>query len=721
MGLVWRGRERERERGESPSMATATATAPPTAAAPPKITIDSVSTGSTTTAPSERRRPVSVSTSTGDETSESARSELFAPKKVTILDKFFSSPAVNVPPSSSASSTTPSTSGSLSSSPSNSGGISQITPVSTSTSGTTSPRTSTRAAPPILAEEDIDEPDDIELNFDDLDITTEDPDFGELAELIEKFQEDARVKEVLLQGVDMRTYSLQIEQDLSQLEREGINDLIDASENIVELHDQLEECDSILATMEQLLEKFQNDLGNINTEIKILQDQSSSMSVRVKNRREVGTQISEFIDQLYISKELDNIIMRGNVDEQYVESIMLLHDKLKFVTQDKHRNLRCCQDSFKQLERLRLKAVEKIKKFFHEEFRVLRKPQVDISQIQSETLLKYKFFMLFLRRHALEVAGELRDQYISTVSEIYLSNSKYYISAMTKLNTPVGSRHDLLGASESSLKSFFTSRLYEPEPPLSAFFFTHYINLCLSFSLFNLLLSTPTKGNVFTLGNRDGILSYLDAPLIIPSEGEKKGLTLTYEAIFRSLNHYILETSSSEYRFLHDFFGPKTNIFHQIFDPILAMFLEAYHEYVKESYDAMGILIMIRIARESMKTMQDRKIPVLKSYFEKMAATFWPRFEHIFKMHLESVRSASPSDLGSIDHHPHYVIRRYSEFAAGVASLRITYSDGRLIKLRGQMMKLIERLAVQLSKSLSDARLQCVFLINNYHLIISLL
>lgn len=226
---------------------------------------------------------------------------------------------------------------------------------------------------------------------------------------------------------------------------------------------------------------------------------------------------------------------------------------------------------------------------------------------------------------------------------------------------------------------------------------------------------------MFTLGNRDGILSYLEAPLIIPPEAEKKGLTLTYEAIFRSLNHYLLETSSSEYTFSHQFFGPKTNIFHQIFDPIIAMFLEAYQEYTKDSYDAMGLLIMIRIARESMKLMQDRKIPILKVYFERLASMLWPRFEHVFKLHLDSVRSASPSDLGSIDHHPHYVIRRYSEFAAGIASLRVVYSDGRFIKLRAQMMKLIERLAVELSKSLSDARLQCVFLINNYDLILSVL
>src|SRR3989338_6282151 len=334
-----------------------------------------------------------------DAAGDLALTELFAPKKSSILDKIFSAPSLPT------SQTTPRTVTSTNSfSTIKDGGSQKPSSTSSSSSSTSSSSTSSSSqeasagsrsdvgvVAAMLGGEDDDDLGDIELNFDDLDITTEDPDFGELAELIEKFQEDPRMKEVLLQGVDMRTYSLQVEQDLSQLEREGINDLIDASENIVELHEQMEECDSILATMEQLLEKFQNDLGNINTEIKILQDQSSSMSVRVKNRREIGSQVSEFIDQLYIPKELDMLITPPNIHDQYLQSIMLLHDKLKFVTQDKHRNLRCCQDSFKQLERLRLKAVEKIKKFFHEEFRVLRKPQADITQIQLETLLKYKF------------------------------------------------------------------------------------------------------------------------------------------------------------------------------------------------------------------------------------------------------------------------------------------------------------------------------------------
>jgi hypothetical protein len=50
---------------------------------------------------------------------------------------------------------------------------------------------------------------------------------------------------------------------------------------------QIKECDDILVAMEGMLGRFQSDLGNISTEIRSLQEQSASMSVRLRNRRAV--------------------------------------------------------------------------------------------------------------------------------------------------------------------------------------------------------------------------------------------------------------------------------------------------------------------------------------------------------------------------------------------------------------------------------------------------
>lgn len=48
---------------------------------------------------------------------------------------------------------------------------------------------------------------------------------------------------------------------------------------------QIKECDDILGAMEEMLGKFQSDLGNISSEIRTLQEQSQSMSIKLKNRK----------------------------------------------------------------------------------------------------------------------------------------------------------------------------------------------------------------------------------------------------------------------------------------------------------------------------------------------------------------------------------------------------------------------------------------------------
>jgi len=42
---------------------------------------------------------------------------------------------------------------------------------------------------------------------------------------------------------------------------------------------------TVVQRMEEMLSKFQSDLGSISSEIQCLQDQSNSMSIKLKNRQ----------------------------------------------------------------------------------------------------------------------------------------------------------------------------------------------------------------------------------------------------------------------------------------------------------------------------------------------------------------------------------------------------------------------------------------------------
>ena len=85
--------------------------------------------------------------------------------------------------------------------------------------------------------------------------------------------EDEYVKEALSKGLDLREFSQQIEEELQEVERDSVQDYLQESKNMAQLHVQIQDTDIILERMEDMLGLFQADLGNISGEIQSLQDQ----------------------------------------------------------------------------------------------------------------------------------------------------------------------------------------------------------------------------------------------------------------------------------------------------------------------------------------------------------------------------------------------------------------------------------------------------------------
>ena len=77
---------------------------------------------------------------------------------------------------------------------------------------------------------------------------------------------------------------------------------------------QISSCDGILGTMEEMLGKFQSDLGNISLEIRALQEQSQSMSVRLRNRKAAELQLGSFLDSLALPAPLIDGILQPQSD-----------------------------------------------------------------------------------------------------------------------------------------------------------------------------------------------------------------------------------------------------------------------------------------------------------------------------------------------------------------------------------------------------------------------
>ena len=122
--------------------------------------------------------------------------------------------------------------------------------------------------------------------------------------MADNLNESNLISQALEDGLDLREYSSRVNRKLSRAEDEIVSMFLSNSASTVELHLKVKSCDEILEKVETMLEGFQDNLGDLSREIRHLQDQSTSMGVKLNNRREVREYLSQLVDELLIPEEM---------------------------------------------------------------------------------------------------------------------------------------------------------------------------------------------------------------------------------------------------------------------------------------------------------------------------------------------------------------------------------------------------------------------------------
>ncbi|KAK9684976.1 hypothetical protein RND81_10G246900 [Saponaria officinalis] len=530
-----------------------------------------------------------------------------------------------------------------------------------------------------------------DLSFDE-DVCSDDVSLEGLEHELEECKDDDVVANILSKGIKLRDYTKTVEKNLREVELDSIQDYITESDNLVSLHDQIRDCDIILSQMESLLGGFQAEIGSISSDIKVLQEKSMDMGLKLKNRKVAELKLAKFVEDIIVPPRMIDVIVDGEVNDEYMRTLEILSAKLKFVVTDSLANTSMAlKDVQPELERLRQKAVSKVFEFIVQKLYALRKPKTNIQILQQSVLLKYKYVISFLKEHGKEVYTEVRAAYIDTMNKVLSAYFRAYIQSLEKLQLDIATSSDLIGIDARGTGIFSTRR----EP-------------------------FKNRSSVFALGDRINILKEIDQPALIPHIAEASSQKYPYEVLFRSLHKLLMDTASSEYIFCGDFFGEESS-FNEIFAGPFAVIDEHFNTILSNSFDAIGLMLMIRLTHQHQLIMSRRRIPCLDSYLDKVNISLWPRFKMVFDMHLGSLRSANVKTLWEDDVHPHYVMRRYAEFTASLIHLNVEYGDGQLEmnleRLRMAVYDLIMKLSTQFHKS----KLQSVFLINNYDMTISVL
>ena len=140
------------------------------------------------------------------------------------------------------------------------------------------------------------------------------------------------ISQALEDGLDLREYSSRVNKKLNFAEDEIVKMFLSNSASSVELHLKVKSCDEILEKVETMLEGFQDNLGDLSREIRHLQDQSTSMGIKLNNRRKVREYLSQLVDELLIPEEMIEAICTAPLNEQaFMEQLHQLNRKIRFI------------------------------------------------------------------------------------------------------------------------------------------------------------------------------------------------------------------------------------------------------------------------------------------------------------------------------------------------------------------------------------------------------
>jgi hypothetical protein len=210
------------------------------------------------------------------------------------------------------------------------------------------------------------------------------------------------------------------------------------------------------------------------------------------------------------------------------------------------------------------------------------------------------------------------------------------------------------------------------------------------------------------------------------------------EVPFRNFNLALVDNASAEYSFLAAFFSPPLSLakvsrhFNYIFEPTFALGQAVTKSLVSETYDALGLLLCVRLNQHFAFELQRRKIPAVDGYVNATNMLLWPRLQVVINHHWESVRHfannlplrpTSKSEIAKLSAAPHVITQRFGQLLQGVLALSAEAGDDEPVvtsigRLRAEFELFLERYGQVFGP---DKRKRDRFMYNNYSLVLTII
>mmetsp|Transcript_6067 Transcript_6067/g.6942 ORF Transcript_6067/g.6942 Transcript_6067/m.6942 type:complete len:764 (-) Transcript_6067:55-2346(-) len=461
------------------------------------------------------------------------------------------------------------------------------------------------------------------------------------------FLSNPSLKAALADGsLDLASYSSTVEGELVELETRCIDAYREKTTEIAGLCKELENCDGILLGLQEMLLGFQADLGGLSGDIRKLQETSKRLGIQLHNRKNADMGLRDFLGRIILSPFLVNTIVKGPVNDEFKQAIVQLSQLYRDTHEEQKQDWSCGEspadtvagkEMQAHIQQLRLVAVSRIRDFFYKQMKLLRKPQTNIRILQSHGLLHYADLYDFLMDASPNIALELFKVYCGSMSKTMYALFRTYQAQLIQLDATkhAATRQDVLAVEDAYLRDSITTK-------------------------------AKHRVDVFTLGNRANVLSNTHESPIVAHVASSEHKTFPYERLLKSCLQHLVDAVTNEHVVCLQFF--KRDAFEDLFRPTLQLLLEQLENYLFGCYDALCILLMIKVTHQFRRSAQARKMHQMDSFFDQTTHLLWPRLKTVMELHLRSIKQGTAVSLGYVppNLHAHYVSRRFAEFTCSV-------------------------------------------------------
>lgn len=480
-----------------------------------------------------------------------------------------------------------------------------------------------------------------------------------------------------------------------------------------DLHRSIRACDEVLGSVEVNLTSFRNDLATVSADIETLQARSTALNVRLGNRKAVEKGLGPVVEEISVSPTVVSKIADGHIDESWVRVVAEIDRRATAHKKSisSAQGSKGLQDLGPLLEKLVLKAIERIRDFLVAQIKALRSPHINAQIIQQQNFLKFKDLYTFLHKHHAALADEICLAYMNTMRWYYANQFARYENALKKIKLHSLDKADVLGNEDTSRKGTVLSSSKITGPPHDAFNLGRRIDL----------LRTH---------NQSALSSYL---------AEEDQSTHYLEVPFRNFNLALIDNATAEYTFLASFFSPALNYstisrhFTYIFDPTFQLGHTLTKTLITDTYDVIGVLMAVRLNQHFQFELQRRKVPAADGYINGTAMLLWPRLQYVMNAHCESVRSltsalpsrppTSKSEQSKLSAAPHVCTQRFGQLLHGILALSTEAGDDEPVVTSLRRLRTeVEAFLTKYSSAFgTDTRKRERFLYNNYSLILTII